>query len=78
MQGSSQLFEGILEISNEKAIHQQDLEFLAKGVHKFVNGLSPTIMSDLFTISENPYNLTNYQALYSSNERTVVKFGMEL
>ena len=64
-------------MSNEKAIHQQDLEFLAKGVYKFVNGLSPPIMSDLFTIRENPYNLTNFQTLYSSNERTVVKFGME-
>ena len=33
-------------------------------------------MSDIFTISENPYKFRNFQIPYSSNERTV-KFGIE-
>ena len=39
-------FENILEISNEKTIYQQNLEFLAKEVYKFVNGLLPSVVSD--------------------------------
>ena len=34
----------------KKTIHQQNLEFIDKETYMFVNGLSPPIMSDLFTI----------------------------
>ena len=68
-------FENIPEISNEKTIHQQNLEFLAKEIYKFVNGLLPPIMSDLLYVKIHTI-LWNFQTLYSSNKRTV-KFGVE-
>ena len=60
-------FKDIFERSNEKRINQ----FLTKGIYNFVNGLSPTKIDNAFTTSENPYNLRNFQAPYSSNKRTV-------
>ena len=50
-------FEDILEISYAKTIHQQNFEFLAKAIYKFLNVLSPHIMSDFLTMPENLYNL---------------------
>ena len=41
-----------------------------------MNSLSPAIIDDAFTISENPYNLSNFHVPHSSNKRTV-KFGIE-
>ena len=35
-------------MSNEKTVHQKNLEHLAKERYKFVNGLSPPIMTDFF------------------------------
>ena len=52
-------------------IHQQNLKFLGNKIFKFVIGLSPPIISDLFTLHENPYNLQNFQTLYSSNKKTL-------
>ena len=46
----------------KKTIHQQNLEFLAKEIYNFVNGLSQLIMSDFITVRGNPYNL--YFRLY--------------
>ena len=34
-------FEDIIEISNEKTTHQQNLEFLAKEIYEFTYDLSP-------------------------------------
>ena len=70
-------FEDFLEISNEKTIRQQNLEFFAKEIYKFVNGLSPLTRTNLFTIRENPYNLRNFQTPYLSNKGTV-KFVIEI
>lgn len=70
-------FENILEISNGKTIHQQNLEFLSKKVHKLANGLFPLIISDVFIIRENPYNHRNLQIQYSSNKRSI-KLGIEI
>ena len=63
------------KIPQKQFFHQQNLKLLAKEIYKFVNGLSPPIMSDLFTIHENPNNLKNFQALYLPNKRNV-KLGI--
>ena len=63
-------------IPPKQFIYQPNLELLAKEIDKFINGLSLSWYSDLFTIHENPYNLKNFQTLYSSNKRTV-KFRIE-
>ena len=51
-------------------------ESLAVEIYKFQAGLTPIIMSDLFTTRENKYSLRNFQALKSSHKRTVT-FGTE-
>ena len=56
------------EIINEKNIHQKILESLAKEIYEFLHGLYSPIMN-VFPISE---NLRNFQALYSSNQKTVI------
>ena len=42
----------ILEITNEKTIHQKNLEPLAKELYESVNGLPPQIMNDLFYLEK--------------------------
>ena len=46
-------FEVLLENSNEKPVHRKCIELLMIEVHKYVNGLSPDIMSDIFKLREN-------------------------
>ena len=43
-------------------------------VYKYLNGLSPDIMSDIFKLRENTYNLRNFHIFESQNPRTK-KFG---
>ena len=43
-------FEVLLENSNEKPVHQKCRELLMTEVYKYLNGLSPDIMSDIFKI----------------------------
>ena len=64
-------FQDILEKTNEKTIHWNNLECLAKETYKFLNGLPPPIMNGTFVIRNNDYNLRNFQCLYSTNRRTV-------
>ena len=39
-------------------------------VYKYLNGLSPDIMSDIFKLRENAYNLRNFLIFESQNSRT--------
>ena len=45
-------------------------------VYKYLNGLSPDIMSDIFKLRENTYNLRNFHIFESQNPRTK-KFGLD-
>ena len=45
-------------------------------VYKYLNDLSPDIMSDIFKLRENTYNLINFHILESQNPRTK-KFGLD-
>ena len=53
-------FKVLLENSNEKPVHQKCIEILMTEVYKYLNGLSPDIMSDIFKLRENTYNLRNF------------------
>ena len=44
-------------------------------VYKYLNGLSPDIMSEIFKVRENTYNLRNFHIFESHNRRTK-KFGL--
>ena len=69
-------FEVLLENSNEKPVHQKCIELLMIEVYKYLNGLSPDIMSDIFKLRENTYNLRNFHIFESQNPRTK-KFGLD-
>ena len=45
-------------------------------VYKYLNGLSPYIMSDIFKLRENTYNLRNVHIFESQHPRTK-KFGLD-
>ena len=63
-------FEVLLENSNEKPVHQKCRELHMIDVCKYLNGLSPDIMSDIFKLRENTYNLRNFNISESQNPRT--------
>ena len=67
-------FEVLLENSNERPVHQKWIELLIIEAYKYMNGLSPDIMSDIFKLRENTYNLRNFHIFESQNHRTK-KFG---
>ena len=52
-------------------MHQKDQKHLAKEIYKFLKGLSPPVMNDIFSFRDTPYNLRNFQWLYSDNKKTV-------
>ena len=63
-------FEVLLENANEKPLHQKCIELLMIEVYKYLNGLSPDIVSDIFKPRENTYNLRNFDIFESQNPRT--------
>ena len=69
-------FEVLLENSNEKPVHQKCIELLMIEVYKYLNGLSPDIMKNIFKLKENICNLINFHIFESQNPRTT-KFGLD-
>ena len=69
-------FEALYENSNEKPVHQKCIELLMTEVYKYLNGLSPDIMSDIFKLRGNTCNLRNFHIFESQNPRTK-KFGLD-
>ena len=69
-------FEVLLENSNEKPLHQKCIELLMTEVYKYLNGLSLDIMSGIFKLRENTYNLRNFHIFESQNPSTK-KFGLD-
>ena len=63
-------FKVLLENANEKLVHQKCIKLLMIEVYKYLNGLSPDIMSDIFKLRENTYNLRNFHIFESQNLRT--------
>ena len=64
-----------LENSNEKLVHQKCIGLLMIEVYKYLNDLSLDIMSDIFKLRENTYNLKNFHLFESQNLR-IKKFGL--
>ena len=69
-QNYSSDFEVLLENAYEKQVHQKCIELLMIGVFKYLNGLSPDIMSKVFKLREHIYNLRHFHILESQNPRT--------
>ena len=64
----------LLSINNEVSIHNKNknIQTLLIEVYKNLNGLSPPIMSGLFTTRENIYNLRNFRELYCEKKTQLV------
>ena len=69
-------FEVLLENSNEKPVHQKCIKLFLIEVYKYLNGLSPDIVSDIIKLRENTYNLRNFYIFESQNPRTK-KFALD-
>ena len=68
-------FSELLEMANESTIHIRNLKFLLTEVYKFLNGLSPPIMNEVFQTNDNPYDLRNPRILASKHKSTI-KYGI--
>ena len=63
-------FSELLEMSNESTIHIQNIKVLMTEIYKFLNDLSPPIMSDIFQKQENYYSLKIPRPLVSKRKFT--------
>ena len=53
----------LLQMYKVKSVHQNNIHFLMIEIYRFLNGLSPPIMDDIFRLRENRYNLRNFRLL---------------
>ena len=68
-------FSELLEMANESTIHMRNLKFLLTEIYKFLNGLSPPIMNEVFQANDYPYDLRNLRILASKHKSTI-KYGI--
>ena len=65
-------FEGLLMKGNSFSIHERNIQSLAIEIYKFLNGLSPSFLNNVFHKNiSNSYDLRNHKELYSRNPKTV-------
>ena len=70
-------FEGLLMKGNSSSIHERNIQSLAIEIYKFLNGLSPSFLNNVFHKNvSNSYDLRNHKDLYSRNPKTV-RYGTE-
>ena len=70
-------FEGLLRKHNSFSIHERNIQSLAVEIYKFLNGLSPSFLNNVFHKNiSNSYDLRNHKELYSRNLKTV-RYGTE-
>ena len=62
---------------NSFLIHERNIQSLAIEIYKFLNGLSPIFLNNVFHKNiSNSYDLRNHKELYSRNPKTV-RYGTE-
>ena len=66
------VFFELLEMSNASTIHKKNIKVFMTEIHKFLNGLSPPIMNDIFQKQENCYSLRNLRSLVSKRKFTTI------
>ena len=69
-------FDELLIKDNSVRIHQKNLQILATEIFKAKNGISPTIIADLFQFTNKPYNLRNKSILKRTKDCSVY-YGSE-
>ena len=66
-------FEGLLMKDNSFSIHERNIQSLAIEIYKFLNGLSPSFLNNVFHKNiSNSYDLRNHKELYSRNPKTEI------
>ena len=64
-------FEGFLIKDNSFSIRERNIQSLAIEIYKFLNGLSPSFLNNVFHKNiSNSYDLRNHKELYSRNPKT--------
>ena len=58
-------FNELLESSHEISIHKTWISYLMIEVYKYLHGLSPELMTDIFNLRKNSCNICNILLLYS-------------
>ena len=58
-------------MANESPIHIRNLKFLLTEVCKFLNGLSPPIMNEMFQTNDCSYDFKNPRILASKHKSTI-------
>ena len=70
-------FEQLLEIDSSVSVHDRNLRALATEMYKIYNGISPTIMNEIFTLTrQNQYNF-RYQIYFDAPKVRAVNHGSE-
>ena len=69
-------FPELLEMSNESTVHIRNIKVLMTEIYKFLNDLSPPIMSDIFEKHEDHYSLRNPRSLASKRKMTTI-YGID-
>ena len=70
-------FEGPLMKENSFSIHERNIQSLAIDIYKFLNGLTPSFLNNVFHKNiSNSYDLRNHKELHFRNPRTV-RYGTE-
>lgn len=64
-------FEELLKNDGSVTIHHKNLHILATEIYKFINGLAPQIMGEVFQLNDINYNLRADVSFRSSNIHTV-------
>ena len=71
-------FYKLLDKDDTFKIHQKNVQNLAIEIYKYLHGLSPAIVSDVFKVNETlPFNLRMRNELYARSPKIVVICGTE-
>ena len=68
-------FEDLLKKSNSVSIHHRNLQHIAIEIYKALNGLSTTLISELFKIKVRKYDFRSGNTVVSNNPHTT-KYGL--
>ena len=69
-------FNKLLESFHELSTHKTCINYLMIEVYKYLHGLSPELMTDIYTLRKNPYNMRHIRLFGSENPRSA-HFGVD-